>query len=289
MRLEHPDAVASTATAHLAAVNAAAEDDEYLHMLLHHAAAESDRQAQASQRSLRMSWRITIAACGVVAVETLFLAAGAAYMQTRPPPAPKVLVVEKASGKIEPLVSLAEYQMSPEDATIRRYVATFIRACENYSIGSAQDNYYDCAAFLSQPLRAQWESAWELSNPTSPLNVYKQDRRVQNEVGAITILRDNQGKATGARASFTRTELRNEQQEGAASEWIATIAFHWVNAPTSERQRRVNDLGWEVTEYIRDRDVGAAPKPTMPPLQPTPLLNAAPAAPVALSAPRGTP
>lgn len=84
-------------------------------------------------------------------------------------------------------------------------------------------------------------------------------------VGAITLLRNGLGAAIGARAGFTKTELLNGVEDGPPTNWIATISFHWVNQPTSERDRRINDLGMEITDYTADRDIGtASPAPAKP-------------------------
>lgn len=269
MKLEQPHDphAAPAASVHLAAMNAGADEFDYQRRLLQAAAAESDRQADLQQRQLRTAWRVAggMAGCALL---SLLVAGGAVLSALRPAPDPRILLLDGAEGRTRPLMSLSEYQLKPQDATIRRYVATFLRACENYSADTAQDNYYDCAALLSPPLRAQWESRWDLANPESPLNLYKKEARVRVEAGAITILRNNQGVATGARVTFTRAVSHSGQPDPHPTNWIATISYHWVNAPSSERQRRVNDLGWEVTEYSTDPDVGPAPR-----------LGAAPAVP----------
>lgn len=260
MKLEQPH---DAARAHLNEVNRGAGNYDYLQLLLRAAAEDSDRKAETSQRLVRTAWRVT--ACAATgALVALAIAAGAVATALQPAPPPQVLVVERATGKVEPLVSLSTYQLTPEEATIRRNTATFLRARESYSADTAQDNYYDAAAFMSPPLRTQWESYWDINNPASPLNVYKRDGKVRPEIGAITILRNNKGVATGARVTFTRTITRGGQPAGQPTAWIATIAFHWVDAPTSERQRRVNDLGWEVTTYDADPDVGVVSKPAVP-------------------------
>jgi type IV secretion system protein VirB8 len=90
---------------------------------------------------------------------------------------------------------------------------------------------------------------------------------VRVKVGAITALRNGLGTAIGARASFTRTELVNDVEE-TPTEWIANLSFHWVNQPTNERDRRINDLGMEITDYTADRDLGAAGRGTAEPVAP---------------------
>jgi type IV secretion system protein VirB8 len=195
-------------------------------------------------------------AFGVVAVASIIVAGGAVATSMRPAPPPEILVVDKANGIVQPLISLAEFQMVPEEATVRRNVNTFVMAREGYSYEQADIHYYTSAAFMSPQLQTQWAQKWDKSNPESPPNRYKKERKVRIKVGAITVLRNGLGAAIGARASFTRSEIVNDVEE-TPTEWIANLSFHWVNVPTNERDRRINDLGMEITDYTADRDLGA--------------------------------
>jgi len=233
------------------------ETHDDIRRLLEHSAAESDRQADFEQRSRRTAWRVAAGASALTII-AFGIAAGAIHTSMQPAPPPAVLVVDKSTGATSPLLSLAAYQLTPEEATIRRSIATFLRARENYTFDTAEDNYYDAAAFMSPQLRAQWASYWDTANPASPMNVYRKDGKVRIQLGAITILRNGFGAATGARASFALRTTRADQPAGETANWIATIPFRWVNVPSDERSRRVNDLGMEITDYIRDPDLGAA-------------------------------
>jgi type IV secretion system protein VirB8 len=240
----------------LAATRALIDAHADIQTMLDLAADEADRRALAGETSRRVAWRVA-GSFGVVAVISIVVAGGAVLTAMRPAPPPQVLVVDRANGIVQPLISLAEFQVSPEEATIRRNVNTFVVAREGYSYEQADTHYYTAAAFMSPQLQAQWAQKWDKSNPESPPNTYKKDRRIRVKVGAITVLRNGLGTAIGARASFTRSELANDVEEG-ATEWVANISFHWVNQPTNERDRRINDLGMEITDYTADRDLGPA-------------------------------
>jgi type IV secretion system protein VirB8 len=262
------------------------ETHDDIQLLLEHSAAESDRQTEAEQRSRRTAWRVAACASALTVI-AFAIAAGAIHTSMRPAPPPEVLVVDKSTGATSPLVSLAEYQLTPGDATIRRSIATFLRARENYTCDTAEDNYYDAASFMNPQLRAQWASYWDTANPASPMNVYRKDGKVRIQLGAITILRNGLGAATGVRASFASRTTRADQPVAEPTNWIATIPFHWVNVATDERSRRVNDLGMEITDYIRDPDLGVAPPAGRQPdaLLPTPVRQGRP---MALTAPVAT-
>jgi type IV secretion system protein VirB8 len=240
----------------LAATRALIDAHSDIQKMLDLAADEADRRALAGETSRRTAWRVA-GSFGAIAIVSIVVAGGAVATSMRPAPPPQVLVVDRANGVVQPLISLAEFQMSPEEATIRRNVNTFVLAREGYSYEQADIHYYTAAAFMSPQLQTQWAQKWDKSNPESPPNKYKKERRVRVKVGAITVLRNGLGTAIGARASFTRTELANDVED-MPTEWIANISFHWVNQPTNERDRRVNDLGMEITDYTADRDLDAA-------------------------------
>ncbi|MCS0585422.1 type IV secretion system protein [Massilia pinisoli] len=262
------------------------ETHDDIQLLLEHSAAESDRRTDVEQRSRRTAWRVA-AGASMLAIAAFAIAAGAIHTSMRPAPPPEVLVVDKSTGATRPLMSLAAYQLSPEEATIRRSIATFLRAREGYTFDTAEDSYYDAAAFMSPRLQAQWAAYWDTANPASPMNVYKKDGKVRVQIGAITILRNGLGAATGVRVSFTSCLSRADQPAGEAASWIATIPFHWVNVATDERTRRVNDLGMEITDYIKDPDLGVAAPAMRQPEKAAPVL-AGQGRSVALSAPVAT-
>lgn len=238
----------------LAAARKLIEGHANMQQLLDLAADDADRRAIGNERSRQVAWRVA-GAFGGLALVALGVAWGAVQTSMRPAPPPEVLVVDKAGGVVQPLVSLADFQMSPEESTIRRNIDTLVTACEGYSFELADVHYYHCAAFLGPQLQAEWARKWDKSNPDSPPNRYKKERKVRAKVGAITILRNGMGVAIGARASFTRHETLNGLDDGAPTTWLANLAFRWVNQPRNERDRRVNDLGMEVTDYTSDRDL----------------------------------
>ena len=138
---------------------------------------------------------------------------------------------------------------------------------------------------MSPQLQSEWIQRWDKSNPESPPRKYRKDQRVRIKIGPITVLRNGQGTMVGARAGFTRTELVNEAEQGQATTWIANISFHWVNQPTNERDRRINDLGMEITDFSVDRDLAAVRSATIQVPTPKPERETA-ATPMALVAPR---
>ena len=227
-----------------------------INVLLENAREWSDTQAEQDQKSKRTAWRVAAAAggCTVLALAVAISAIATSY---RPAPPPEILRVNANTGAVDRLISLKDYQETVDEAAIKRSITAFMRARENYTFDTAETSYFDAAAFMSPQLQSQWAAYWDVSNPRSPLNYYKRDTKVRIEIGAISINRHASGKATSARVSFTRNIKRNDLAVGADTAWIATIVFGFVNVPTQERARRVNDLGFQVTDYQVDADIAA--------------------------------
>jgi type IV secretion system protein VirB8 len=275
MMSKQPDA--AKLTQELAAARALIEAHPNIQQMLDLAADEADRRALDNERSRRLAWRVATG-CGAMGFAAILAAGGAIATSMRPAPPPEILVVNRTDGSTQRLTSLIEFQLNPEEATIRRNVSTFMSAREGYSYEQADTHYYTTAAFLSPQLQTQWGQMWDASNPDSPLRKFKKERRVRVTVGAITILRNGLGAVIGARAGFTKTELANDVEDGAPTSWIANISFHWVNQPTSERDRRINDLGMEITDYTADRDIGTGRSMPAKPVREAAQRNASPMA-----------
>jgi len=266
-----------TLTRELADMRRMVEAHPNVQKLLDLAADEADRRAMANERSRRQAWRVA-GTFGVLGLAAIIVAGGAVATSMRPAQPPEILVVNRTDGSVQPLTTLTAFQMHPEEATIRRNINTFLSAREGYSYEQADTHYYTAAAFMSPQLQSQWVQMWDPSNPDSPPKKYKRERRVKVTVGAITILRNGLGSVIGARASFARSELVNDVEDGLPTSWIATISFHWVNQPTNERDRRINDLGMEITDYTADRDISTGKQPPSIPVREARQAGASPMA-----------
>ena len=107
---------------------------------------------------------------------------------------------------------------------------------------------------MSPQLQSQWGEYWDTTNPKSPLNYYKKDATIRAEINSMTVNPSSDAAPTVI-VRFTRNIKHNNQNE--ITHWVATIAYKFVNLPTSEKDRRENPLGLQVTVYQIDQDIGA--------------------------------
>jgi type IV secretion system protein VirB8 len=242
------------------------EAHEDVQVALENSAAWADSQVERDKKEVRTAWRVTTGA-GVVAVLAIVVAITAVRTAYVPPAPPQVLVMDKVTGRVEPLVSLAEVQESVDEASTQHYLSEFMRYRENYTYDTAEDGYYGAAAFMSPQLQAQWAAFWDTNNPQSPYNYYKNAATVRMEINSITLNTSGSGAQDTATIRFTRTVKRNA--ETTVTRWVATLAYKLVNAPTKVRDRRINPLGFQIRTYQVDPDIGAGGSAVTPtPVQP---------------------
>jgi len=225
------------------------EDIEYL---LRNSASWADSRKEQLEKSEAKAWRVSAISLGIVLI-ALIVSVSVIIKSYQPAPPPEILVLDKSSGHVEPLISLKEVQENVEDSVIRHYISEFIRCRENYTFDTAEEGYYCAAAFMSPQLQAQWGEYWDTTSPKSPMNYYKKDATIRAEINSMTVNPSSDAAPTVI-VRFTRNIKHNNQNE--ITHWVATIAYKFVNLPTSEKDRRENPLGLQVTVYQIDQDIG---------------------------------
>ena len=85
-------------------------------------------------------------------------------------------------------------------------------------------------------------------NPQSPLNVYGAYAKVKIDIQSTSFINPNV-----ALVRYTRKVERGLDQPQ-ISHWAATITFKYLGAPMKEKDRGINPLGFQVSEYRNDPD-----------------------------------
>jgi type IV secretion system protein VirB8 len=165
----------------------------------------------------------------------------------------EVLVLDKSQGTIQPLQSLAEVQVDIDDVFTKKFITDFMLARENFTFDTAELLYYTAAAFMAPALQTQWGNLWNTDNPESPLNVYKTLGKVRIDINTITLHIKNSGKKDVASVRFRKTISNGDLNTTRA--YIATITYKYSSSPTEEAVRRINPIGFMVTEYQVDDEI----------------------------------
>jgi len=165
----------------------------------------------------------------------------------------EAIVLDKSQGTIEPLQSLDVVQANLDDVFAKKFLTDFMLSRENYTFDTAEINYYTAAAFMSPALQSQWGGLWNTDNPNSPLNVYKQLNKVRIDINTITLHTKESGRKDVATIRFRKTITNGEVSN--TRSYIATVAYRYVTAPTEETVRRINPVGFMVTDYQVDDEI----------------------------------
>lgn len=241
-------------------------DDDVQKYLSEAGSWETDRIEQIIE-SEKKAWKVAICS-GVIA-----LTACAAIFGLTPFKTVKtdVLLMDRSTGNVETLVTLKEAVSNLDEVFHKKFITDFMLARENYTYDTAEPNYYAAASFMSPQLQNAWGKYYELNNPASPLNVYKRISTVKIDIRSITLNTKDDGKQDVATIRFDKKIAVAESIN--ITHWVATLTFKYVNPPVTEKEKRINPAGFQVTEYRVDPEIGGLPEPlstvTKPPQQAT--------------------
>jgi len=143
------------------------------------AAWDADRVAQ-QRRVTRLS--LWVAGAGWVCA----VVCGVALMLLMPLKRvdPFVIRVDNTSGIVD-VVPVYAGQANVSEAVTRYFLAHYVSVCERFSYATAESDYEECGAFHNAARNQQWYAKWNRSNPSSPLNVYKDGTTLRAEVSAV--------------------------------------------------------------------------------------------------------
>lgn len=210
---------------------------------------DSDRVARALA-SARRAWVVAgvSAAIATASVLAICVLTPLKTIQTN------LIVMDKSTGHIEPLVSPAEIRENVDDIFTRKFVSDFMLARENYTFDTAEINYYTAAAYMSPQLQAQWGQFYNPNNPESPLAIYKNDTKVTINILSITIHTKDSGMKNVSTVRFEKKITKGDITT--RSNYIATITYKYVMEPKEEKLLRINPVGFMVTDYRVDAEIG---------------------------------
>ncbi|KLD35833.1 hypothetical protein TB15x_20665 [Xanthomonas perforans] len=163
---------------------------------------------------------------------------------------PFVVQVEKSTGVVDTVSRLTATSNTATEAVNKYMLGKYVRAREEFSEALAPVNY-KTVALMSSPAAANVYAEWfRPENPQSPLKVYGSLATVTVRIRNVSFLAENI-----ASVRYEKT-IRTTDGQVTRSNWQATITFRYSNAPMTEDDRLVNPIGFEVSDYRNDPEVG---------------------------------
>lgn len=209
---------------------------------------DADRVKQ-YRRSARFGW--TVAGAGWVAV--LFLSGALMLLMPLKRVEPFLIRVDDTTGVVDVVPVYAGHASLPEAVT-RYFLTHYVMQCERFDYATAESDYEECGAFQTGEENAAWYAKWNPSNPSSPLNLYKDGTTVRVEVSSVSFLKRANGVSDLAQVRY-RTVA--EPQGGGAkkdTDWIATIEYAYVKPSTDPKSRQWNPLGFKIVDFNTERE-----------------------------------
>lgn len=213
---------------------------------------EMDR-ARRAMRSSRIAWAVAVVA-SVIALLAVGAVAGLTPLKQ---PVPVVIRLDSSSGIVD-IVPTYEGTTDVEQVVTRNLLSNYVIARERYFYGTAEADYELVAAENSPRLNQDWATLWNINNPLSPLNVFKDGTTVRTQVRSVTFLKLESGRDRLAQVRFSRYTRPGGTGEEQPSHWVSTIEFAYTQPSTDDKTRSLNPLGFRVVEYRREPEVAAS-------------------------------
>lgn len=205
---------------------------------------ETDRVLSA-ERSRRVAWFVAGTNTAVSMALGLALTALTPLHRIEP----YVIRVDQSTGSVDAVSRLTQATRTESEAVNKYMVGKYVRAREEYSRELAPVNYKTVALMSASPVAQIYHEWFKPDNPQSPLRIYGAATNVGVRILNISFLANN--------IAAVRYEKTVRGNEGVSrSTWVATVTFRYSNAPMTEDDRLVNPIGFEVSDYRNDPEVG---------------------------------
>lgn len=195
--------------------------------------------------SRRVAWRVAVASLVLAGVSVGAVMGLTPLKRTEA----VVLRVNDSTGHVDVVSTIADAKASYGEVVDKYFLNQYVLNRESYDYNTIQANY-DTTALLSAP-DVQREYIKLYAAPDSRDKVLKNSARILVRVKSIT---PNSQLGTAV-VRFATQKVTFDGVPDAPQDWIATLGYHYVNAPTTEVDRRVNPLGFQVRSYRVDPEV----------------------------------
>ncbi|WP_417536622.1 virB8 family protein [Methylophaga sp.] len=208
-------------------------------------------------RSNKVAWSLAVFGLGLAAVCAWSVGQLAPLKTVEP----YVIRVNETSGSVDIVTALKNGKTTYEMALNKYFIAKYIRAREGYSRQLAEEFYYTVGLLSGKDEKKRYFNWFNPKNSDSPLNIYDESEKVMIDIQSISPIGDKDNNIALVRY-IKKVEHGNTPPT--KTHWAATVRYSYTTAPTNERDREINPLGFQVVEYRNDPDtVGQISTPTI--------------------------
>jgi type IV secretion system protein VirB8 len=204
---------------------------------------DADRVAQ-SRRSARTAWWVAGAGwiCALIVATALMLLMPLKRVE------PFVIRVDNTTGLVDVVPVYAGEAAMPE-VVARYFLDHYVTTCERFNFSTAESDYEECGAFHSAQRNQAWYTAWNKTNPASPLNLYKDGTTIRAQVTSVSFFTRADGVMDLAQVRYYQGKRQAGSAEETRSYFIASIRYTFAAPSTDPKVRRWNPLGFKVVDF----------------------------------------
>lgn len=197
------------------------------------------------QKSAKRAWLVA----GTASVGCLAALAAVAGLTPLKQSVPFVLRVDNATGRVDPVSMLSNAQETYGEAVDRYFLNTYVLNREGYDYNTIQTTYNTTALLSAPSVQKEYFALYAGDKARDKVLV----NRARIDVNVISITPTREGGNAVIR--FTTHQVNANDEPAPVLNWVGTVAYKYVNAPTQESDRRINPLGFQVTSYRAEPEV----------------------------------
>lgn len=167
---------------------------------------------------------------------------------------PFVIRVDNSTGIVD-VVPVYTGQASLPESVTRYFLDHYVSTCERFNFATAESDYEECGAFHTAARNQAWYSLWAKTNPSSPLNLYKDGSTLRAQVGSISFFERGNGISDLAQVRYTKSKRAAGGTGEQLTHWIATIQYAYADPSKEPKTRHWNPLGFKIIEFHSEPEV----------------------------------
>lgn len=207
---------------------------------------ERDKVQQA-RNSKTIAWCVAGAALLLTLVT---IVSSAIVVQNNKPNPPAVLQVDRSTGDVRVLKTLADAKIEYGKATDLFNLRRYVELRESYDWETIQDTFNAVMLMSSPTEAASYKALNNEHNPLAPVNVLRDKFRVIAKAGTVTWI----GK-TALVSFYKKTISLRGDKEPTMKYYVATIAYGYEDFPMDDLDRSINASGFKARSYQVTSDI----------------------------------
>jgi type IV secretion system protein VirB8 len=210
---------------------------------------DADRSARL-RRSAAVAWWVAGAGwvCAVAGAVAIVILTPLKQVE------PFVVRVDNSTGIVD-VVPVYTGSATPGEAVTRYFLSHYLTVCERFNFATAESDYEECGAFHSAQRNQSWYAQWTVTNPASPLNIYKDGSSVRVQVNSVSFFTRGSGLSDLAQVRYLKALRQGGGSDEKYSHWVATIQYAYADPAKDPKIRRWNPLGFKIVDFKSEPEV----------------------------------